>query len=102
MASEAVRKILAAESESDKLMAQARQRRDDIVSEATGSSSLAIQKKITEATAAAGKIRAGYAERSKKYAQEAEEKCSAQLDEIRSQAEKNMDTAADAVIKEFF
>ncbi|MBQ9899474.1 MAG: hypothetical protein IJM44_08505 [Ruminococcus sp.] len=102
MASEAVKKILAAETESDRLMAEARQRRDDIVSEAEGSSSLAIQKKITEATAAAGKIRAGYADKAKEYAGEAEKKCSQQLAEIQRLAEKNMDSAADAIISEFF
>ena len=49
MASEAVKKILEAEALSDKRNAEARKQRDEIINSASGSSSLAIQKKITEA-----------------------------------------------------
>ena len=50
MASEAVKKILEAEALSDKRNAEARKQRDEIINSASGSSSLAIQKKIKKKT----------------------------------------------------
>ena len=57
MASETVKKILAAEAESDKKNSEARKRRDDIITEASGKSSLAVQKRISEASSEAAKFK---------------------------------------------
>ena len=71
MASEAVKKILEAEALSDKKNAEARRQREDIISSASGSSSLAIQKKISEATSEASKLRQSYDSKLESYRKKA-------------------------------
>lgn len=102
MASEAVKKILAAEAESEKKNAEARKKRDENIAEAQGNSALAIQKRLTEAAAQSAASKKKYAEKLKQYRLKAEEECSQKLNEIENMAQKNMDDAADAVIAEFF
>ncbi|SHM25103.1 hypothetical protein [Ruminococcus flavefaciens] len=102
MASEAVKRILEAEAMSDKKNAEARKQRDDIISSASGSSSLAIQKKIAEATSEAVKIREGYNEKLKEYEQNAENECNKKLSSIKQLAEKNMDSAVNEIINRYF
>ncbi|WP_295069479.1 hypothetical protein [Ruminococcus sp.] len=102
MASEAVKKILEAEAISDKKNAEARRQRDDIISSASGSSSLAIQKKIAEATSEAVKIREGYNEKLKEYEKNAESECTKKIGSIKQLAEKNMDSAVNEIISRFF
>ena len=48
MASEAVKKILEAESESNRKISEARQKSEEIVRDAQGGASLLIQKRISE------------------------------------------------------
>ncbi|MCR4795307.1 MAG: hypothetical protein K5898_09095 [Ruminococcus sp.] len=102
MASEAVKRILEAEAMSDKKNAEARKQHDDIISSASGSSSLAIQKKIAEATSEAVKIREGYNEKLKEYEQNAENECNKKLSSIKQLAEKNMDSAVNEIINRYF
>ncbi len=102
MASEAVKKILEAEAISDKKNAEARRQRDDIISSASGSSSLAIQKKIAEATSEAVKIREGYNEKLQEYEKNAENECIKKIGSIKQLAEKNMDSAVKEIINRFF
>ncbi len=102
MASEAVQKILAAEAESNKKNAQARQRSEDMINKAKGDSSLAIQKKISEATAESGKMRSDYDAKLVEYTSKAEEDCQRELKIIAEKAAKNMDKAADAIISTYF
>ncbi|MCR5599148.1 MAG: hypothetical protein K6G33_00175 [Ruminococcus sp.] len=102
MASEAVKKILEAEALSDRKNADARRQRDDIISTASGRSSLAIQKKISEATAEAAKIRSAYDEKLKAYEKKSEAECSDRINKIRQLAEKNMNSAVDEIISRFF
>ncbi len=102
MASEAVKKILEAEALSDRKNADARRQRDDIISTASGKSSLAIQKKISEATAEAAKIRSKYDEKLKAYEKKSEAECSDRINKMRQLAEKNMNSAVDEIISRFF
>lgn len=102
MASEAVKKILEAEALSEKKTAEARRQRDEIISSASGSSSLSIQKKITEAASEAAKIREGYAEKFMSYEKNAEDECSKKIQSIQQLAEKNMSSAVDEIISRYF
>lgn len=102
MASEAVKKILEAEAISDKKNAEARKQRDEIINSASGSSSLAIQKKIAEATSEAVKFRESYNEKLKKYEQDAENECDKKINSIKQLAEKNMESAVNEIISRYF
>ncbi|MDE5770989.1 MAG: hypothetical protein K2I06_05060 [Ruminococcus sp.] len=102
MASEAVKKILSAEADSNRKNADARKCSEDIIMEAERYSALAVQKKISAAAAEAEKIRAEYRKKSDIHAEQAEKSCFEQIKNIRMQAEKNMSNAVNAVIEEFF
>lgn len=102
MASEAVKKILSAEADSDRKNADARKRSEDIIVEAERYSALAVQKKISAAAAESEKIREEYRKKSDIHAQQAEKECLEKIDNIKARAEKNMNNAVNAVIEEFF
>ncbi|MBR1824821.1 MAG: hypothetical protein IJ779_11425 [Ruminococcus sp.] len=102
MASEAVKKILAAEAASDQKNSEARKRREDILTEAERKASLAVQKRISEASSESAKYKGELDKKAAAYRQNAEKLCGEQVDSIRSQAKKNMDKAIDAVIDRFF
>ena len=102
MASEAVKKILEAEALSDKRNAEARKQRDEIINSASGSSSLAIQKKITEAASEAAKIRDDFSVKLNEYEKNAESECNKKIDNIKQLAEKNMSSAVDEIIARYF
>ena len=57
LASEAVKKILEAEAESEKKNTEARKRRDEIINDASGKSSLAVQKRISEASSETARLK---------------------------------------------
>lgn len=102
MASEAVKKILEAEAVSDKKTAEARKQRDEIISSASGSSALSIQKRIAEATSETAKLRSEYDKKAADYFEKAESECSKTLDKIKSQSENKMDAAVNAIIDRYF
>ena len=102
MASEAVKKILEAEALSDKRNAEARKQRDEIINSASGSSSIAIQKKITEAASEAAKIRDDFSVKLNEYEKNAEAECNKKIDNIKQLAEKNMSSAVDEIIARYF
>lgn len=102
MASESVKKILEAEAESDRKISEARMRRDEIVREAERNASLAIQKKLGEASAEAEKLKVGYDEKLKLYTEKANAECQRKISDIKAKSEKNTDNAVEAIIKEFF
>lgn len=102
MASDAVKKILTAESTADKLNANARRKAEDIVSSAQQQAVVAVQKKLAEAKSEAEKIRKSNSEKLWEYTENAEKECSEKLDIIRRQAESNADRAVNAVISSFF
>ena len=102
LASEAVKKILEAEAESEKKNTEARKRRDEIINDASGKSSLAVQKRISEASSETARLKKELEKKAAVYRKKAEETCDAQISDIRSAAEKNMDKAIDAVIAQFF
>lgn len=102
MASEAVKKILEAEALSDKKNAEARRQREDIISSASGSSSLAIQKKISEATSEASKLRQSYDSKLESYRKKAAAECDEKIGEIKKLAGANTDKAVDEIISRFF
>ena len=102
LASEAVKKILEAEAESEKKNAEARKRRDEIINDASGKSSLAVQKRISEASSETARLKKELEKKAAVYRKKAEETCDEQISDIRSAAEKNMDKAIDAVIAQFF
>lgn len=102
MASEAVKKILSAEADSNRKNADARKCSEDIIMEAERYSALAVQKKISAAAAEYEKIREEYRKKSDIYAQKVNADGLKQIENIRMQAEKNMSNAVNAVIEEFF
>jgi len=102
LASESVKKILAAEADSEKKNSEAKKRRDEIINEATGRSSQAVQKRLAVASLEAAKMRNDIKSKTEQYRIEAEKTCSDDIDLISSQAQKNMDKAIDAVIARFF
>lgn len=102
MASEAVNKVLSAEAQSNKKTAEARRTAENIITEAEKYSALAIQKKISQASAEMEKVRSDYTKRLEVHTEQSNKKCAEKIAEIRSGAEKNMESAVSAVIKEFF
>lgn len=102
MASEAVNKVLSAEAHSNKKTAEARQTAENIIMEAEKYSALAIQKKISQASAEMEKVRSDYTKKLEVHTEQSDKKCAEKIAEIRSVAEKNMENAVSAVIKEFF
>ena len=102
MASEAVKKILEAEALSDKMINEARKKRDEIINSASGSSSLAIQKKISEASSEAAKLKAEYDKKLAEYTSDSEAECEKKIESIRQLAEKNSDKAIKEIIDRFF
>lgn len=102
MASDAVKRILEAESASEKKLAEARKQKEQIINDAQGRSSLTIQKKISDAAADAEKLGKEYSVRLAKYNDDAEHECEKKLAELKKTADKNMDKAVDAVIERFF
>ncbi len=102
MASEAVQKILSAEADSGRKNAEARKQSEDIIVEAERYSVLAVQKKISAAAAEAEKIRSEYRKKYDIHVQQTETECIERIQNIKMKAEKNMDNAVNAVIKEFF
>lgn len=102
MASEAVQKILAAEAESAQKNAEARKRRDEMIEVAMGYSSIAIQKKLGEATKESERIRSDYDRKLEEYRKNAEANYNKQLESLKDMSEKNMNKAVDKIISEFF
>ena len=102
MASESVKKILAAEADSEKKNSEAKKRRDEIINEAAGRSSQAVQKRLALASLEAAKMRNDIKSKAEQYRMEAERTCDDDIDLISSQAQKNMDKAISAVIERFF
>ncbi|MCR4638084.1 hypothetical protein [Ruminococcus sp.] len=102
MASEAVRKILEAEALSDKKNAEVRKKRDEIIEAASGSSSLAIQKRLSEAHSEIARLKADYDKSLNDYEKQAESECEKNINSIRQKAEKNMSSAVDEIISRFF
>ena len=102
MASEAVKKILEAEALSEKKNAEARKHRDEIISNATGRSSLAIQKKLGEAHKELSVLKADYDNKLATYRKKAEEECQRKIDSIKQQAESKMGKAVDEIISRYF
>ena len=102
MASEAVNKVLSAEAQSNRKTAEARKTAENIITDAEKYSAIAIQKKISQASAEMEKVRSDYTKRLDVYSEQADKKCVEKIAEIRLNAEKNMENAVSAVIKEFF
>lgn len=102
MASEAVKKILAAENESAKRTSDARKRRDELIENAMGNSAIIIQKKLGEATKESNRIRSEYDRKLSEYTKNAESDYDHKLAELRSMSERNMDKAVDEIIAKFF
>lgn len=102
MASEAVRKILSAESTADKLNAEARKKAEDIISSAHQQAVIAVQKKLAEVKSEAERIKKVNSGKLSEYTENAEKECEKKLDDIRMETEKNTDNAVNAVISSFF
>ena len=102
MASEAVKKILEAESESNRKISEARQKSKEIIRDAQGGASLLIQKRISEANTAALKSRSEYADKLGEYTRNAQAECDKQIAAIQQQAQQNMSGAVDEIIAKFF
>lgn len=102
MASEAVKKILAAESDSGQKISEAKKRKEEIISDAEGRSAMTIQKKLSEAATESARIKQDYDRRLEEYTKETEARCSGEIEDIRRIAGQNMDKAVEAVISRFF
>lgn len=102
MASDTVKKILAAEADSEKQNAAARQQAEDIVSEARRKASIAIQKRLSDANADAAKLREEGRKKAAEHAAAADAECQKSLEQIRKRAEDNSGKAVQAVIDGFF
>lgn len=102
MASDAVKKILTAESEADRLNANARRKAEDIVSSANQRAVVAVQKKLAEAKSETERIRKSNSGKLVEYTEKAEKECAEKLAVIGRQVEKNTDNAVRAVISSFF
>ncbi|MDE6834080.1 MAG: hypothetical protein K2J39_07560, partial [Ruminococcus sp.] len=63
---------------------------------------VAIQKKISQGSAEMEKIRSDYAKRLEIYSEQSADRYTEKINEIRLNAEKNMEKAVSAVIEEFF
>lgn len=102
MASEAVKKILEAETESGRKTAEARQRSENMINSAVGSSAHTVQKKLSEAAAESEKEKADYLAKLASYTENAENECRMKLKELSTIADSNMEKAADAIIAKYF
>ena len=102
MASEAVKKILAAESESGQKISDARKRRDELSERAMGNSAVIIQKKLGEATKESNRIRSEYDRKLGEYKKNAETEYEFRLSELSAMSESNMDKAVNEIIAKFF
>ncbi len=102
MASETVKMVLDAEAESDKKVAEARAKCDEIISSAEQKAALAVQKKIIDATIQADKIRAENKKRLEEYTASALERYEDEISALKKLAADNSEKAADAVISRFF
>ncbi len=102
MASEAVKKILAAEAEFNRKNAEAKQRKDELIDNANGNAARTIQKKLGAATAASHRMRMEYDEKLSDHRKNAEEKCQKDIEQLKLISEKNMDKTVDEIIKKFF
>lgn len=102
MASEAVKKILEAEAESGRKTAEARQRSENMINSAVGSSAHTVQKKLSEASAESEKEKAGYLAKLASYTENVENECRMKLKELSAIADSNMEKAADAIIAKYF
>lgn len=102
MASDAVKKVLAAESQSGKVIAEARKRSDDIISSAEHDAALAIQKRLSDAAAEGRRLKSISESKAATFRDEVDAVCDQQLEDIRKTAENNTEKAADAIIAQHF
>ena len=102
MASETVKKILAAEAESEKQNALARQKAEEIINEAQRKAAITVQKRLSDANTEAARLREEGRKKAADHAARAQEECQRSLDEIRRTARDNSDKAVQAVIDGFF
>lgn len=102
MASDAVKKILSAESAFNRSISDTHKTADEIIKEAEKYSGVAVQKRITQASHEVDKVRLDYMEKIDVHSRQSDTDCDKKIAEIRLLAEKNMDNAVNAVIREFF
>ena len=102
MASEAVKRILAAEAEADKKSAQARARADEIVTDAEQKASIAAQKRLTDAKTEMSRLREENNRRLAEYTGKVDEECAAELSKLEKTATANSGKAVEAIIGRFF
>ncbi|MBP3747308.1 MAG: hypothetical protein J6I47_07580 [Ruminococcus sp.] len=102
MASEAIKRILEAESEVNKKNAEARKRKDEIINNAVGNSALIIQKKIGEANAESNRQRIEYDKMLASHREKAEAELEKDLENLKDISEKNMSRTIDEIINSIF
>lgn len=102
MASEAIKRILEAESEVNKKNAEARKRKDEIINNAAGNSAHIIQKKIGEANAESDRQRIEYDKMLASHREKAEAELEKDLENLKDISEKNMSRTIDEIINSIF
>lgn len=102
MASEAIKRILEAESEVNKKNAEARKRKDEIINNAVGNSALIIQKKIGEANAESNRQRIEYDKMLASHREKAEAELEKDLENLKDISEKNMSRTIEEIINSIF
>lgn len=102
MASETVRRILDAEAEANKSIADARKRAEEIVEQAHQQGAIAVQKRLAEARDETEKIRQSDKKHLSEYRRTADEKCKRSLELLQNKANNNTEKAVAAIIDSFF
>ena len=102
MASEAVNRILNAEAEADKKIADARRRAEEIIEQAHQQGAVTIQKRIADARAETEKISKSNNENLSKYWKNADRECEKSLELLRNQVNNNTEKAVSAITDRFF
>ncbi|HOO05325.1 MAG TPA: hypothetical protein PLH83_02345 [Ruminococcus sp.] len=102
MASETVKKILEAEASSERRNAEARQKSEEIVSDAQRKAAITVQKRLSDANAEAAGLREEVRKKAAEHSAAAEKECQTTLDEIRKRANDNSEKAIKAIIDGFF
>ena len=102
MVSDTVKQVLDAESESEKLVVIAKKQCEKIMAEADQYTDSLLCLKTAEAEASGADLMAENQTRIEHYKLKAAETCRNEKNRICAMAEKNMDAAAEAIIRQLF
>ncbi len=102
MALDTIKKVLSAESNADKVVADAYKEREEILRNAEADANRNIQQSISRAKSDAQQLKQQNKCELEKFSAATEKDCGEKIKEIKALAEQNMSKAVDAVINSFF